>query len=139
MPQAPTRSFESEDLPATRVPIGRGATLPIPARLPTAVGSLSSAIMPPAPPMPTRDIVVVHSSDLHMDHDYTARLHGGDGTPGLAYLPAFSFVCEFGGSWGASSSRPHAFPTRRHGECKIATRGAQQVTRQTALFHEAQS
>jgi DNA repair exonuclease SbcCD nuclease subunit len=40
--------------------------------------------MPPAPPMPTRDIVVVHSSDLHMDHDYTARLHGGDGTAGLA-------------------------------------------------------
>jgi hypothetical protein len=30
------------------------------------------------------DIVVVHSSDLHMDHDYTARLHGGDGTAGLA-------------------------------------------------------
>jgi DNA repair exonuclease SbcCD nuclease subunit len=33
---------------------------------------------------PTRDIVVVHSSDLHVDHDYTARLHGGDGTAGLA-------------------------------------------------------
>jgi DNA repair exonuclease SbcCD nuclease subunit len=33
---------------------------------------------------PTRDIVVVHSSDLHLDHDYTARLHGGDGTAGLA-------------------------------------------------------
>ena len=32
---------------------------------------------------PTRDIVVVHSSDLHVDHDYTARLHGGDGTAGL--------------------------------------------------------
>lgn len=32
----------------------------------------------------TRDIVVVHSSDLHVDHDYTARLHGGDGTAGLA-------------------------------------------------------
>src|SRR5262244_2604835 len=40
--------------------------------------------MPPAPPPPTRDIVVVHSSDLHLDHDYTARLHGGDGTAGLA-------------------------------------------------------
>jgi DNA repair exonuclease SbcCD nuclease subunit len=39
--------------------------------------------MPQAPP-PTRDIVVVHSSDLHLDHDYTARLHGGDGTAGLA-------------------------------------------------------
>jgi DNA repair exonuclease SbcCD nuclease subunit len=31
-----------------------------------------------------RDVVVVHSSDLHMDHEYTARLHGGDGTAGLA-------------------------------------------------------
>jgi len=30
------------------------------------------------------DIVVVHSSDLHMDDDYTARLHGGDGTAGLS-------------------------------------------------------
>ncbi len=35
------------------------------------------------PHPPTRDIVVVHSSDLHVDHDYTARLHGGDGTRGL--------------------------------------------------------
>ena len=35
-------------------------------------------------PPPTRDLVVVHSSDLHIDHDYTARLHGGDGTAGLA-------------------------------------------------------
>ncbi len=34
-------------------------------------------------PPPVRDIVVVHSSDLHVDHDYTARLHGGDGTAGL--------------------------------------------------------
>jgi DNA repair exonuclease SbcCD nuclease subunit len=40
--------------------------------------------MPHAPSPPTRDIVVVHSSDLHLDHDYTARLHGGDGTAGLA-------------------------------------------------------
>lgn len=40
--------------------------------------------MPHAMPPPTRDIVVVHSSDLHVDHDYTARLHGGDGTAGLA-------------------------------------------------------
>jgi DNA repair exonuclease SbcCD nuclease subunit len=35
-------------------------------------------------PLPGRDVVVVHSSDLHVDHDYTARLHGGDGTAGLA-------------------------------------------------------
>lgn len=33
--------------------------------------------------MTDRDIVVVHSSDLHVDHDYTARMHGGDGTGGL--------------------------------------------------------
>jgi DNA repair exonuclease SbcCD nuclease subunit len=33
---------------------------------------------------PARDITVVHSSDLHIDHEYTARLHGGDGTAGLA-------------------------------------------------------
>jgi DNA repair exonuclease SbcCD nuclease subunit len=33
--------------------------------------------------MTGRDIVVVHSSDLHIDHDYTARIHGGDGTAGL--------------------------------------------------------
>jgi DNA repair exonuclease SbcCD nuclease subunit len=37
---------------------------------------------------PTRDVVVVHSSDLHVDHDYTARLHGGDGTAGLACVLA---------------------------------------------------
>src|SRR5271165_4280122 len=30
------------------------------------------------------DLIVVHSSDLHVDHDHTARLHGGDGTAGLA-------------------------------------------------------
>ena len=32
---------------------------------------------------PARDLVVVHSSDLHVDTDWTARLHGGDGTGGL--------------------------------------------------------
>jgi DNA repair exonuclease SbcCD nuclease subunit len=35
-------------------------------------------------PASSRTIIVVHSSDLHIDHDYTARLHGGDGTAGLA-------------------------------------------------------
>src|ERR1700734_3601308 len=40
------------------------------------------------PHPPSRDIVVVHSSDLHVDHDYTARLHGGDGTAGLACVLA---------------------------------------------------
>ncbi len=34
--------------------------------------------------MPCRDTIFVHSSDLHVDHDYTARLHGGDGAAGLA-------------------------------------------------------
>jgi DNA repair exonuclease SbcCD nuclease subunit len=32
----------------------------------------------------TRELVVAHSFDLHVDHDHTARLHGGDGTAGLA-------------------------------------------------------
>jgi DNA repair exonuclease SbcCD nuclease subunit len=40
-------------------------------------------------PLPSaRDVVVVHSSDLHVDHDYTARLHGGDGTAGLGCVLA---------------------------------------------------
>jgi DNA repair exonuclease SbcCD nuclease subunit len=33
---------------------------------------------------PGHDIIVAHSSDLHIDDDHTARLHGGDGTAGLA-------------------------------------------------------
>jgi DNA repair exonuclease SbcCD nuclease subunit len=33
---------------------------------------------------PGRDVIVAHSSDLHIDDDHTARLHGGDGTAGLA-------------------------------------------------------
>jgi DNA repair exonuclease SbcCD nuclease subunit len=41
-------------------------------------------IMPPDTAGLVRDIVIVHSSDLHLDHDYTARLHGGDGAAGLA-------------------------------------------------------
>jgi DNA repair exonuclease SbcCD nuclease subunit len=36
----------------------------------------------------TCELVVVHSSDLHLDHDYTARLHGGDGAAGLAAVVA---------------------------------------------------
>lgn len=35
-------------------------------------------------PASQRDLIVVHSSDLHVDHDYTARIHGGDGAAGLA-------------------------------------------------------
>ena len=35
-------------------------------------------------PAAARDIVVVHTSDLHVDHEYTAHVHGGDGTGGLA-------------------------------------------------------
>src|SRR5438270_8142057 len=37
---------------------------------------------------PRRDVVVAHSSDLHVDHDHTARLHGGDGAAGLACVLA---------------------------------------------------
>ncbi len=37
---------------------------------------------------PARDLVVAHSSDLHVDHDHTARIHGGDGTGGLACVLA---------------------------------------------------
>jgi DNA repair exonuclease SbcCD nuclease subunit len=33
-----------------------------------------------------QDLLVVHSSDLHIDDDYTARLFGGDGTRGLALV-----------------------------------------------------
>jgi DNA repair exonuclease SbcCD nuclease subunit len=33
---------------------------------------------------PGRDVIVAHSSDLHIDDDHTARLHGGDGAAGLA-------------------------------------------------------
>lgn len=36
----------------------------------------------------SRDVVIVHSSDLHVDQDYTARIHGGDGTAGLACVLA---------------------------------------------------
>jgi DNA repair exonuclease SbcCD nuclease subunit len=36
----------------------------------------------------SQDVVIVHSSDLHVDHDYTARIHGGDGTAGLACVLA---------------------------------------------------
>jgi len=38
--------------------------------------------------MRSRDIIILHSSDLHVDHDYTARMHGGDGTAGLASVLA---------------------------------------------------
>src|SRR5262245_32870680 len=34
--------------------------------------------------MQGRDIVVVHTSDVHVDHLYTAQIHGGDGVGGLA-------------------------------------------------------
>src|SRR6476469_3516966 len=34
--------------------------------------------------MSSKDVIMVHTSDLHVDHDYTAKLHGGDGTAGLA-------------------------------------------------------
>jgi DNA repair exonuclease SbcCD nuclease subunit len=31
-----------------------------------------------------QDVLIVHSSDLHLEHDYAARLHGGDGTAVLS-------------------------------------------------------
>jgi DNA repair exonuclease SbcCD nuclease subunit len=34
--------------------------------------------------MGDNQIVVVHSSDIHVDHVYTAQIHGGDGAGGLA-------------------------------------------------------
>ena len=36
--------------------------------------------MPPAAPA---EILLAHSSDLHIDDDFTARVYGGDGTAGL--------------------------------------------------------
>ena len=33
--------------------------------------------------MRDKDIVVVHTSDIHVDHVYTAQMHGGDGAGGL--------------------------------------------------------
>jgi DNA repair exonuclease SbcCD nuclease subunit len=47
-------------------------------------------LAPPAePPLPCKpEIVVAHSSDLHVDHHYTAQLHGGDGAAGLACVLA---------------------------------------------------
>ena len=40
------------------------------------------------------DIVIVHSSDLHVDHDYTARVHGGDGAAGLASVLRAARQCQ---------------------------------------------
>ena len=34
--------------------------------------------------MSGKDVIVVHSSDIHVDHVYTAEIHRGDGTGGLA-------------------------------------------------------
>jgi DNA repair exonuclease SbcCD nuclease subunit len=40
------------------------------------------------------DLVIVHSSDLHVDDDYTARLYGGDGTVGLAAVIEAARQCD---------------------------------------------
>ena len=58
--------------------------LGFPAALAVKQGAQESRRLPFTPHPPSRDTVVVHSSDLHVDHDYTARLHGGDGAAGLA-------------------------------------------------------
>jgi DNA repair exonuclease SbcCD nuclease subunit len=34
--------------------------------------------------MVDKDVIVVHTSDIHVDHVYTAEIHGGDGAGGLA-------------------------------------------------------
>src|SRR5438270_6051614 len=39
--------------------------------------------MPFGAPAPDRDLLLVHSSDLHVDDDRIAAQHGGDGTAGL--------------------------------------------------------
>ena len=39
-------------------------------------------------PSSSPEVIVAHSSDLHIDDEYTARLHGGDGTAGLACVLA---------------------------------------------------
>ncbi len=48
--------------------------------------------MRPTPSDPLSDdnteLLVVHSSDLHVDDGFTAREYGGDGTMGLAYVLA---------------------------------------------------
>ena len=43
--------------------------------------------MPDSQPAPV-DVVLVHSSDLHVDDDRIAHAHGGDGTLGLAAVLA---------------------------------------------------
>ena len=43
---------------------------------------------------PGRDIVLVHSSDIHVDDGYTARMHGGDGARGLACVLATASALE---------------------------------------------
>lgn len=35
-----------------------------------------------------RDVIIAHSSDVHVDHQYTARLFGGDGAGGLRIVLA---------------------------------------------------
>jgi DNA repair exonuclease SbcCD nuclease subunit len=52
-------------------------------RSPSVIRHLTSDIRPLA-----SDLRIAHSSDLHVDHDHTARLHGGDGAAGLACVLA---------------------------------------------------
>lgn len=48
-----------------------------------AITSRRSSQRAPRRTAPTADVVVVHSSDVHVDDGYTARAHGGDGANGL--------------------------------------------------------
>src|SRR5262249_13015057 len=75
-------------------------------------GRVFLAALPPAG-APPKDIVGVHSPDLHIDDDYTARLHGGDGTPGLSGVLSAAPAAPPGGVGLAGAT--FAFPPRARG------------------------
>lgn len=60
-----------------------------------------------------REVVIVHASDLHVDHDYTAKMYGGDGAGGLrAVLVAArkigaDLVLLAGDTFDSHRVRPH--------------------------------
>jgi DNA repair exonuclease SbcCD nuclease subunit len=77
------------DVPDPRI-AGHGSPIrPVSVAIAGVTAMFGRAMLPPTFPR-TRDLVVVHSSDLHLDHDYTARLHGGDGAAGLAGVLAIA-------------------------------------------------
>jgi DNA repair exonuclease SbcCD nuclease subunit len=40
------------------------------------------------------DVLIVHSSDLHLEHDYTVPLRGGNGTAALSAVLSVARACE---------------------------------------------